>query len=81
MAEIKRLLVNQHERLTDAELRAVAEKEGARVCPKVRMADVLVVLRSPGQQREVRVRFARRNSGFGARGPLRSGPDLQPVRH
>jgi hypothetical protein len=37
----KRINVNRYESLTDAELRRVADEYGARVCPKVRVADAL----------------------------------------
>ena len=41
MERRKRINVNQYESLTDAALRQAVEEFGARVCPKVRVADAL----------------------------------------
>jgi hypothetical protein len=40
------ILVNRYERTTDTELRKMVEKRDARVCPKVRIADVLDIEQS-----------------------------------
>ena len=42
----KKINVNRYETLTDTELRRASEEFGARVCPKVRVADALEISRS-----------------------------------